>query len=257
MSEKDTLVKAAKEELSEDQLKMFDHEYEQNSKSLLATYLLWFLFGFIGIHKFYVRKTGRGVLYIFTGGLFVIGWLIDIFLIPSQVRQVNETIENEIISKVKTLTIGAPNNKQELLTRLTDITQDIIFAKKQQLKIVYYVLLLFAAIIAVSQQFKTIYPLKTIHPHLKLAIYIIVALVAVFTSVHQVYNKNVIKRYRDHAGIINILLGSKVKNNINKLSKYPDPSPKWQNTVSWLYTGFYILLTTLGAGLVCFIINLK
>jgi len=103
-SKESMVLKAAKEELSEDQLKMFDQEYEQNSKSLLATYLLWFLFGFIGIHKFYVRKTGMGVLYIFTGGLFVIGWLIDIFIIPSQVRQVNDTIAKEKILEIKTLT---------------------------------------------------------------------------------------------------------------------------------------------------------
>ena len=97
------LLKAAKEELSEDQRKMFDQEYEQNSKSMAATYLLWFLFGFIGIHKFYVRKTGMGVLYIFTGGLFVIGWLIDIFIILTQVRQVNDTIAKDMILKIKML----------------------------------------------------------------------------------------------------------------------------------------------------------
>ncbi len=105
MSEKETMVlKVAKGELSTDQRLMFDQEYEKSSKSLLATYLLWFLFGFIGIHKFYVRKTGMGVLYIFTCGLFVIGWLIDIFIIPMQVRQVNETIAKDKVLEIKMLT---------------------------------------------------------------------------------------------------------------------------------------------------------
>ncbi len=84
MSEKESMVlKAAKEEMSTEQREMFDQEYEKSSISMLATYLLWFLFGFIGIHKFYVRKTGMGVLYIFTGGLFVIGLLLYPVLFPN------------------------------------------------------------------------------------------------------------------------------------------------------------------------------
>lgn len=33
--------------------------------------------GFLGIHKFIEKKTGIGVLYIFTVGLFGIGWIYD------------------------------------------------------------------------------------------------------------------------------------------------------------------------------------
>ena len=45
-----------------------------------AFFLCLFL-GFFGIHKFYEGKTGMGILYLFTGGLFYIGWIIDIFVI--------------------------------------------------------------------------------------------------------------------------------------------------------------------------------
>jgi len=43
-----------------------------------ATYLiLCFFFGLIGLHKFYSGKVLLGVLYLFTGGLFGIGALVD------------------------------------------------------------------------------------------------------------------------------------------------------------------------------------
>jgi len=49
-------------------------------------YILW-LFGFTGSHRFYYGKPVSGIIYFFTFGLFLIGWLIDLFLIPSMDRQ--------------------------------------------------------------------------------------------------------------------------------------------------------------------------
>lgn len=49
-------------------------------------YILW-LFGFTGAHRFYYGKPISGTIYFFTLGLLGIGWLIDLFLIPSLDRQ--------------------------------------------------------------------------------------------------------------------------------------------------------------------------
>ena len=49
-------------------------------------YILW-IFGFTGSHRFYYGKPLIGTIYFFTFGLLGIGWLIDIFLIPSLDRQ--------------------------------------------------------------------------------------------------------------------------------------------------------------------------
>ena len=49
-------------------------------------YVLW-LFGFTGAHRFYYGKPLTGTIWFFTLGLLGIGWLIDLFLIPSMDRQ--------------------------------------------------------------------------------------------------------------------------------------------------------------------------
>ena len=46
-----------------------------------TAFLLCFFLGGLGAHKFYEGKTGMGILYIFTGGLFLIGWFIDAIVI--------------------------------------------------------------------------------------------------------------------------------------------------------------------------------
>jgi TM2 domain-containing membrane protein YozV len=51
--------------------------------------VLWFFLGFLGVHKFYLGKTGVGISYIFTFGWVGIGLLIDLFTLPGQVRKAN------------------------------------------------------------------------------------------------------------------------------------------------------------------------
>jgi len=52
----------------------------------LLGYLLW-IFGFIGAHRFYFGKQVTGVIWFFTFGLLFVGWIIDLFLIPSMERE--------------------------------------------------------------------------------------------------------------------------------------------------------------------------
>lgn len=59
------------------------------TKSVGVAYVLWFFLGVIGVHKFYLGKTGIGISYIFTLGWLGIGLIIDLFTLPSQVRKAN------------------------------------------------------------------------------------------------------------------------------------------------------------------------
>lgn len=45
-----------------------------------TAYILCLFLGFLGVHKFYENKIGMGILYLLTGGLFGIGWFVDIII---------------------------------------------------------------------------------------------------------------------------------------------------------------------------------
>src|SRR5688500_8814117 len=61
-------------------------DVERNTHSKLIGYLLW-IFGFTGAHRFYYGKPVSGTIWFFTFGLFLIGWLVDLFLIPAMDRE--------------------------------------------------------------------------------------------------------------------------------------------------------------------------
>jgi hypothetical protein len=63
-------------------------------RSISIAYLLWALFGYLGLHRFYLRQPGLGAVYAFTGGLFSIGWFADAFLLPGRVDEVNRQLES-------------------------------------------------------------------------------------------------------------------------------------------------------------------
>ncbi len=54
--------------------------------SKIIGYLLW-IFGFMGSHRFYYGRPVTGTIWFFTLGLLFIGWIVDLFLIPSMDRE--------------------------------------------------------------------------------------------------------------------------------------------------------------------------
>lgn len=53
-------------------------------KNKWLAFILCLVFGFWGVHKFYEGKVGMGFLYLFTAGLFGIGWFIDTLVLLCQ-----------------------------------------------------------------------------------------------------------------------------------------------------------------------------
>lgn len=62
---------------------------ESGQHSVLMAYVLW-IFGFLGSHRFYVGRPVSGTIWFSTFGLFGIGWLVDLLLIPGMVEKASE-----------------------------------------------------------------------------------------------------------------------------------------------------------------------
>jgi TM2 domain-containing membrane protein YozV len=88
--------------------------YDANKKSALVAYVLWFVVGTLGGHRFYVGKTGSaiailaltiiGIISSFIGIglilLLIMGiWvLVDAFLIPGWIRNNNTVLATSLAS---------------------------------------------------------------------------------------------------------------------------------------------------------------
>ncbi len=63
-----------------------------DTHSLLVGYVLW-IFGFLGAHRFYFGRPVSGTIYFFTLGLLLVGWIVDLFLMPSLERSADRRYE--------------------------------------------------------------------------------------------------------------------------------------------------------------------
>lgn len=54
-----------------------------------AAWLLLTFLGVFGIHRFYLGKWPTGILYLLTGGLFLIGLIYDFWTLNEQISKVN------------------------------------------------------------------------------------------------------------------------------------------------------------------------
>lgn len=74
-------------------------------KSTFWAYVLWLFGGLVGAHHVYLERDAHAFVYFSTfGGYLGLGWLRDVFRIPSYVADANENPRfiNEFKQKVRT-----------------------------------------------------------------------------------------------------------------------------------------------------------
>lgn len=72
-----------------------DHALTRPARNTTVAYGLWLLcfFGLSGLHRFYMGRWVSGLLWFVTLGLFGVGNLVDLFLMPRMIRDVNRGAE--------------------------------------------------------------------------------------------------------------------------------------------------------------------
>lgn len=68
-----------------------DRRYRAGATDYNIAWICLTFGGFFGIHRFYMGKWLTGLLYLFTGGLFLVGYLFDLWTLNEQIDELNRT----------------------------------------------------------------------------------------------------------------------------------------------------------------------
>jgi TM2 domain-containing membrane protein YozV len=80
------------------QLDMEIRDQRKDTGTLAALACLGFV-GIAGIHRFMLGKIGTGILWLLTGGICIVGTIVDLVNIGSMVREYNYQTEYRVIQE--------------------------------------------------------------------------------------------------------------------------------------------------------------
>ena len=76
-------------------------EFQKEKKSGFVTFLLWWVFP--AWHYFYIGKVWLNLLFWLTFGGIGFWWVIDLFRLPSLVREYNKTVAIGVLKEIEFL----------------------------------------------------------------------------------------------------------------------------------------------------------
>lgn len=66
-----------------------DRKYRAGSVDYTVAWILLTFLGYFGIHRFYMGKIITGLIWLLTGGLFLVGYLYDYWTLNGQIDELN------------------------------------------------------------------------------------------------------------------------------------------------------------------------
>ncbi len=68
-----------------------DRRFKEGRLDYTVAWILLTFLGLLGAHRMYMGKWFTGIVYLFTGGLFGLGYLYDFWTLNSQISELNES----------------------------------------------------------------------------------------------------------------------------------------------------------------------
>ena len=96
-------IKKLMEPMDDDTSSRFANVYRARRKdpqTILLTAIIGFL-GAAGVHRFILGQVGMGILYLLTGGLCVIGTIVDVINYKNMAFEYNREVAQEVKSLIR------------------------------------------------------------------------------------------------------------------------------------------------------------
>lgn len=112
---------------------------KKEGKSVFWTYVLWMFGGLVGAHHIYLERDAQAFVYFSTlGGYVGLGWLRDIYKIPSYVQDANDhpnflndfkqkVRNNRKVGRLKTIDFKDSSNKHSEVRLIVGTEKDAYF----------------------------------------------------------------------------------------------------------------------------------
>lgn len=94
-------------------------ENKRTNKDAWVDFVICFLFGGFGVHKFRQQKVGLGIVYLLTAGIFYIGWIVD------AIKHLIAAVKGERLNSYEAVSISKPKKAVAKASKTKNAVPDV------------------------------------------------------------------------------------------------------------------------------------